>query len=56
MAFPEFQGAGSDSRQSGKGGDAETREEPSSNNSIALGQDPGSLSRDTHNDVSTLYT
>ena len=26
------------------------RQEPSSNSGTALGQDPGSLSRDTHND------
>ena len=35
---------------------AETREEQSSNNSTALGQDPGSLSRDSDNDVGILYT
>ena len=26
------------------------------NNSAALGQDPGSLSRDTHNDVGIVHT
>jgi len=38
MTFPEFQRAGSDSCCSGKGGDAETREEQSRNDSAALGQ------------------
>ena len=56
MAFPELQGAGSDSCKAGKGEDAETREEQSSNDSAALGQSPGSLSRDTHNNIGILYT
>ena len=55
-AFPEFQGAGSGSCWSRKGGVAKTREERSSNNSSASGQDSGSPSRDTHNNVSVLYT
>ena len=38
----------------GKEGDAKSREEQSRNKSTALGQDPGSLSRDTHNDVGIL--
>ena len=54
IAFPEFQGTGSDSCWSGKEGGAKTREEQSKNSSRALGQDPGSLSRDTHNDGGTL--
>ena len=49
LAFPEFQGTGSDSCWSGKERDVKTREEQSSNNSTASGQDPCSLSRDTHN-------
>ena len=36
---------------SGKGGDAETREEQSWNNSAALGQGPGSSSRNIHNSI-----
>ena len=44
--LPESQRAGSHSFQSGKGGDAETREEQPRNNCIALGQVPGSSSRD----------
>ena len=56
MAFPEFQGAGSDSCSLGKGVDAKTREEELGKNSTALGQDPGSLSRDTHNDIGLLHT
>ena len=40
----------------GKGGDANTREDQSANNRTALGQDPGSLSRDTHNGVDILGT
>ena len=56
MAFPEFQGANSDSSWSGKEGDAETREEQSGNNP-ALGQDLVP-SQGTHinNDVGILYT
>ena len=38
-----------------KGGDAKTREEQPSNNSTALGRDPDSHSRDTHNDGGILY-
>ena len=34
-----------------KGGDAETREEKSRNNSAALEQGPGSSSRNTHNNI-----
>ena len=37
-SFPEFQRAGSNSCQSGKGGDAETGEEQLRNNSVVLGQ------------------
>ena len=48
MAFPEFQGTGSDSCLSGKKGDAKTMEEESSNKRTALGQNPGSVSRDIH--------
>ena len=33
-----------------------TWEEESRNNSTALGQDPGFLSRDTHSDIGVLYT
>ena len=55
MAFPEFQGADSDSCGSGKGGHAETREEEPRNNSPVLGQDPGSPSRDKLKDVGILY-
>ena len=40
---------------SGKGRDAETREEQSRNNSAALGQGPGSTSRDTHSSVFKLF-
>ena len=54
MASPEFQGAASD--RSGKEGDAKTGEEESRNNSTALGQDAGSLSRETHNDIGILHT
>ena len=32
------------------------REEQSSNNSTALGQDPGFLSRNTHNNIGIFYT
>ena len=55
MTFSEFQGAGSASCWSGKGGDAKIREEESSKNSAALGQYPGSLSRDTYNNAVTLH-
>ena len=54
--FPEILGAGSDRCWSGKEGDAKTREEQSGNNSTALGQDPGSPPRYTHNGVGFLYT
>lgn len=40
MTFDEFQRVGSNSYKSGKGEDAETREEQSRNNSAALGQGP----------------
>ena len=36
------------------GGDAETREGQSRNNSAALGQGPGSASRDKHNNIFEL--
>ena len=39
-----------------EGRDAETREEQSRNNSTALWQGPGSLSRDIRNGIFTLYT
>ena len=48
-------GSLSDSCSSGKGGDAETREEQPRNNSAALGQGPGSASRDTHNNIFKLF-
>ena len=38
------------------GRNEKTRELQSRNNSTALGQDPGSHSRDTHNNISILYT
>ena len=37
-------------------GDAETREGQSRNNSIALGQGPGSTSRDTQNNIFELFS
>ena len=55
MTFPEFQRADSNSCYSGKGGDAETREEQSRKNSAALGQGPGSASRDTQNSIFELF-
>ena len=55
MTFPEFQRADSNSCLSGKGGDAEIREEQPRNNSAALGQGPGSISRDTHNNIFKLF-
>ena len=55
MTFPELQRADSNSCSSGKGGDAETTEEQSRNNSAALGQGPGSTSRDTHNNIFKLF-
>ena len=42
MTVPQFQRADLNSCQSGKGGNAETREEQPRNNSAALGQGPGS--------------
>ena len=53
--FPEFQRAGSNSCSSGKGGVAEKREEQSRNNTAALGQGPGSMSRGTQNNISELF-
>ena len=53
MTFPEFQGAWC---WSGRKGEAKTEEEQPRNQSTASGQDPGSLSSDTYNDVGTLYT
>ena len=47
MTFPEFQRADSDSCSSGKGGDAETREEQARSHSEALRKGPGFPSRDT---------
>ena len=38
VTFPEFQGAGADRCGSGRGGDAETREEPFRNSSTASGR------------------
>ena len=55
-AFPKFQRTGLDSCCSGKEGGAKTREEEPRNNSTALGQDPGSLSEDTHDDTGILHT
>ena len=46
-ANTEVQRAGSNSCSSGKGGVAETREEQSRNNTAAVGQGPGSMSRGT---------
>ena len=54
LTFPEFQRAGSNSCWSGKGGDVEKREKPPRDNSAALGQGPGSTSRDTHNNIFEL--
>ena len=51
LTFPEFQGAGSNTCLSGEGGDAEAKEGQSGNNSAALGQGPGSSSRDTQNSI-----
>ena len=45
LTFPELQRAGSDRCESGKAGDAETREEQSRDNPAALGQGPGFSSR-----------
>ena len=44
MTFSEFLGQAQAVADQG-------REEQSSNNSTALGQDPGSLSRDTHSNI-----
>ena len=55
MTFPEFQWAGSNSCSSVKGGDAETREEQSRNNSAVLAQGPGAHSRDTHSNIFELF-
>ena len=52
--FPEFLRADLNSCPSGKGEDAETKEEQPGNNSVALGQSPGSASRDTRNSVFKL--
>ena len=51
MTCPEVQRAGSNSCQSGKGGDAETREEQSGDQSVALGQGPGPSSRHLNNNI-----
>lgn len=40
----------------GKEGDAKTRKEKSGKNGTALRQGPGSLSRDTGNDIGIIYT
>ena len=55
VTFPEFPPAGSNSRWLGKGEDAETREEQLRNNSAALGQGPGSPSRDIHDNIFELF-
>ena len=50
MSEHEFREGGS-----GQGGDAETVEEQSRNSRAALGQDPGSASRDTLNNIFELF-
>lgn len=55
LTFPEFQGADSKSCLSGEGGDAEAKEGQSGKNSAALGQGPGSSSRDTQNSISEFF-
>ena len=55
VTFPEFQREGSNSCSSGKGGVAETREEQSRNNTAALGQGPGSVSRGSQNSIFELF-
>ena len=54
--FPEFLRGNLNSCSSGKGEDAETKEEQPGNNSAALGQSPGSASRDTRNSIFKLST
>ena len=54
MTYPKFQRAGSNSSQSGKGGDAEIREK-SRGNSAGLEQSPGSPSRITLNNIIELF-
>ena len=54
--FPEFLRGDLNSCSSGKGEDAETKEEQPGNNSAALGQSPGSASRDTRNSIFKLST
>ena len=55
MTFLEFQRAGSNHCWSGKGGEAETREEQPRNNSAALGQGPHSTSRDIHSNIFEVF-
>ena len=47
--LPEFQRAGPNSCQSGKGGNTEIREEWPRDNRADLGQDPAFITRDTCN-------
>ena len=51
----KFHRAGSNRCQSWKEGATETREEQPRHHSAALGQGPGSTSRDTHNNVFELF-
>ena len=54
LTFPEFLRVDLNSCSSGKGEDAETKEEQPGNNSAALGQSLGSASRDTRNSIFKL--
>ena len=55
LTFPEFHKAASNKCLSGKGEDAETKEEQSRNNSAAMGQGPDSSSRNIHNNFFELF-
>ena len=55
MTFPEFQRTNSKSHSSGKGGDAEIKEELSRNNSAVMGQGPGSPSRNIHDNIFEFF-
>ena len=55
LIFPEFQRADSNSCLSGKGENAETKEEQSRNNSAASKQGPGSSSGNTHNNIFEFF-
>ena len=56
VIFSEFQRADLNNYLSGKGGDAETREEQPGNSVTALGFCPGSASRDTHKNILEFFT